>query len=363
MFVLHLALLSCAVTALANPPHLTPITGPFKTGVVNLPLTDYSRKDLFAPNNFRKLMVSIYYPTPEHNNNPTSYITPAVASIYEAQLNLTSGSLTTVVANSKKNALPLLVPNSKRVIFSHGGGTSRLIHTALLEDLASYGYVAISIDHPYDANAVQFPDGSVILRDPSNFTTDLLDRWYRQRLDDIYFVDGLTGDFSIICPTVQARTAALVAGHSFGGAAVAGAMIESHRFIGGFNFDGAFWNNSIAGDAVKPFFIMGGSVRIPAGDTSWDTFRAAQTGWNREAIVSGIQHFGFTDFPSLIQALGVPRTQGILDFIGTIAPDRAIQIQRTYVKDFADWRFGKGPGRIVAGPTPQFPEVSFVPPP
>ena len=346
-------------------PQLPPPTGPHNVGVLNLPVTDHSRKDLFAPADDRKLMISIFYPTNQSASpsDLTPYITPIVASLFEEQHPIPNGTLATVIANAKPNAVPLSVLQPKRLLFSHGGGTSRLIHTTLLEDLASYGYLAISIDHPYDAAAVEFPDGTVIYRDPSNFTATLLNNWYRQRLDDIYFVDNLTSDLSILYPNSQKPCAAAVGGHSFGGAAVAGAMIESHDFVAGFNFDGAFWNNSISGDAENPFFIMGGPVRIPDGDTSWDTFRAAQTGWEREVIVNGTQHFAYTDFLALVNVLDVERTPEIDAFVGTIRTERGLEIQRRYVRDLLDWALGEGDGELVDRPNPEFPEVDFIPSP
>jgi len=361
---LSLVCLSFLGTIYAHP-QLPPPTGPYRVGVRNLQVTDHSRKDLFAPLEDRKLMISIFYPTNESaspSDLPT-YISPIVASIFEEQHPLPNNSLATVIANAKPNAIPIPLNHPKRLLFSHGGGTSRLIHTALLEDLASYGYIAISIDHPYDAAAVEFPDGTVIYRDPSDFSTTLLNNWYRQRLDDIYFIENITNDLELLYFTPQARCAAAVGGHSFGGAAVAGAMIESHKFIAGFNFDGAFWNNSISGDAENPFFIMGGPVRIPDGDTSWDTFRAAQTKWEREVIVNGTQHFAFTDFVVLVEILGLERTSEIEAFVGTIRAGRGLEIQRTYVRDFLDWVFGKGEGELASGPSSEFPEVDFIPPP
>ena len=131
-------------------PQLPPPTGPYRVGVRNLQVTDHSRKDLFAPLEDRKLMISIFYPTNESaspSDLPT-YISPIVASIFEEQHPLPNNSLATVIANAKPNAIPIPLNHPKRLLFSHGGGTSRLIHTALLEDLASYGYIAISIDHP-----------------------------------------------------------------------------------------------------------------------------------------------------------------------------------------------------------------------
>ena len=103
-------------------------------------------------------------------------------------------------------------------------------------------------------------------------------------------------------------------------------------------------------------------MRIPEGDTTWDSFRAAQSAWNREAIVNGTQHFAFTDFAALVEILSLPRTPEIEAFVGTIPGSRAIEIQRVYVRSFLDWVFGRGNGDLVDGPSTAYPEVNFVPP-
>lgn len=365
----NLVRLSFVLTVLGaqppKPPQFPPPTGPFKTGIIHVPLTDYSRHDLFAPNSFRKLMVSIYYPTHQVATHQKPYLPAILSSIFEVQHPFPNGSLHTILANAKVNAAPILHPNPQRFLFSHGGGTSRLIHTVLHEELASHGYIAISIDHPYDAAVVEFPDGTVIYRDSSPFTVDLLDKWYLQRVLDIRFINSRTANLSLLFPNPQPVQKAVLGGHSFGGAAVAGAMIgQKNTYLGGWNFDGAFWNTSISGDVQKPFFIMGGPVRIPEGDTSWDSFRAAQTGWEREVIVNGTQHWAFTDFVAAVEILGVNRSSPEIEaFVGTIEPKRAVEILRSYVRDFLDWLFGRGGGGLVNGPSVNFSEVEFIPPP
>jgi hypothetical protein len=53
-----------------------------------------------------------------------------------------------------KQKFPLLV-------FAHGWGNPTFLYTAELEDIVSDGYIVAAIDHPYDTNFTQFPDGEV----------------------------------------------------------------------------------------------------------------------------------------------------------------------------------------------------------
>src|SRR5439155_7103170 len=53
-----------------------------------------------------------------------------------------------------RSKLPLL-------LFSHGYTGLASAYTALLEDLASHGYVVLSVVHPYESVATTLSDGSI----------------------------------------------------------------------------------------------------------------------------------------------------------------------------------------------------------
>lgn len=347
-----------------SAPQVPPPTGIHRVGRLDLPVTDNSRADRFDPSSRRRVLLSIFYPTTERSQ-PSPYIPAALAQAFETTFNFPP-TLSTVRSHAKRNAHPLPLPthNRKRLIFSHGGGTSRLIHAALHEDLASHGYIVISIDHPYDATAVQFPDGQVIRRFPGGFSEELVTKWYTQRLEDIAFVDDFTADLSVLFKKAGRRTPAAVFGHSFGGAVIAGAMVEGpSRFVGGLNFDGAFWGSSVDGDVQNPFFLVGPPERAPPGDESWVPFKAAQSEWVKEAHINGTGHYAFSDFSVYAEVLGWRETLGdsaTEELVGTIDGFRITDIQRKYTKDFMDWGLRGGIGRLSNGPSLRFPEITFV---
>ena len=53
------------------------------------------------------------------------------------------------------------------LFYSHGYGSFLSQNSALMEDLASHGYVVYSVQHTYDSSATVFPDGSVAFTDPA----------------------------------------------------------------------------------------------------------------------------------------------------------------------------------------------------
>lgn len=47
------------------------------------------------------------------------------------------------------------------VLFSHGLASTRIQNTAMMEDLASHGFICAACDHTWDAAVVRFPDGDI----------------------------------------------------------------------------------------------------------------------------------------------------------------------------------------------------------
>ena len=73
-------------------------------------------------------------------------------------------------------------------LFSPGAGTSRLYYSALAQSLANSGYAVVTIDHPYDADVVEFPGGTLVLS--ANITLDIpsLEKAVSTRVSDASFV-------------------------------------------------------------------------------------------------------------------------------------------------------------------------------
>jgi hypothetical protein len=60
------------------------------------------------------------------------------------------------------------------VVFSPGSGSLATFYTAFTSSLASYGYIVVGVDHPYDSEPLELPDGTLIfdiLTDANNTLT------------------------------------------------------------------------------------------------------------------------------------------------------------------------------------------------
>lgn len=67
---------------------------------------------------------------------------------------------TVVLGYAKPNAFPLLFQKHQfpLILFVPGLGVERQLYTILCEELASNGYVVLSLDQPYVSNFVRFPE-------------------------------------------------------------------------------------------------------------------------------------------------------------------------------------------------------------
>src|SRR5262245_33096744 len=79
------------------------------------------------------------------------------------------------------------------------------------------------------------------------------------------------------------------------------------------------------------------------------------------AQVSGDLHNDFSDSAVRIQALAQldPRVQPAQYQVGTIGPGRILTIESAYLRAFFEAAWSGQVTGLLAGPAPEFPEVSF----
>jgi predicted dienelactone hydrolase len=154
-------------------------TGQYAVGVRTFEIVDTSRKGVFAakPDEPRRLLVRVWYPAGDVAGHAVApYFTKAEAGTTARAIGGLIGfpPLFTYMRHAQTNSYidaPLL-PNASNlptVIFSHGYTSYLNQNTSLMEDLASHGYVAFSIQHTYDSSDTVFPNGDVAPIDPKLF--------------------------------------------------------------------------------------------------------------------------------------------------------------------------------------------------
>lgn len=148
-------------------------TGSFKVGTKTTDLKDENRAEIYgeADQRIRKIKYQIWYPADEvEEGKQTKWLKdgtllgrslvknallPLPTVILDQAAALNSHAYYDAKLSNKKEKYPM-------VILSHGWKSFSELHTDFAEDLASHGYIVVTIDHSYGAQAVRFNDGSVI---------------------------------------------------------------------------------------------------------------------------------------------------------------------------------------------------------
>ena len=346
------ATVTVAAALLAGPTDLQlslpPPTGPHPVGTVSLHLVDRSRADPWVPaERFRELMVQVWYPARTVRGYPRAdWVTPGVA----ARLNPPGSGYVLPVTHGHTGA-PAAPGRRPVVLHSPGFGMERTSSTALVEDLASHGYAVVTIDHPHDAQFVEFPSGRIATQavGPGDLPKAL-----DVRVADIRFVldqlprigRGLHLDLSRVG----------MAGHSLGGAATAETMAVDRRVRAGVNLDGSF---SGPARLDRPFLMLGA---VPAGepDDSWARMWAGLRGPRYWLEIEKAGHLSFTDLQVLLPQAGTPGEVSA-PVISSIDGERSVAVQRAHLRAFFDRHLRHRDGRLLDGPSARYPEIRFRP--
>lgn len=352
-------------------------TGPYKVGTVSLHLKDTSRTDPYVPGHqTRELMVSLWYPTDSTTGHSLAPWMPSLtAAHYLAGLGVRAGSLTLpttaghVLApvDTKAGKLPVL-------LYSTGLHSDRAMGTALVEDLASRGYLVVAVDHTHDANEVEFPGGRLETDTmPSNaHSSDTL----AVRAADVKFVNNELGQIAngknpdvdgAKLPTGLLRDVDMTKigmfGWSLGGAAVATSMQADSRIDAGADLDGTFYGSATSENLSRPFMLFSSATHNRNDDSSWATFWSHLKGVRYDLKMAGSAHLTFSDnevlLPQAANQLGLSQSQ-VQQTLGTIAPDRAIQVERTYLAAYFDQELLKKKSSLLSATSSSYPEISFV---
>jgi dienelactone hydrolase len=337
-------------------------SGKFAVGTREMRLVDSSREDPFLENGTkRELMVRFWYPARlDGNCTQAQYTPPAVWSYFSQLMRLPLPSVTT---NSCLKA-PIEDGLHPVVVFTHGYTGTFTDYTFLFEDLASRGYVVASVDHTYEATAVQFPDGRFM---HSGFGSHLGNKMLEDdaslafalsvRLDDLRFVaadlDRINRSLSSPFRGRLDVNRMAIAGHSMGGLAASLASDREARFKAAIVVDVHDGNipDAVVGTTQTPVFIFAtGRERWTENECKlWDNLRGPRLAVNLE----GSEHLTPTDAVWL--AKGAVKT-------GTMGPEKAIAAVRDYVAAFLDVHLQvKNFDPLLSGPSLQYPDAFVVP--
>lgn len=358
-------------------------------GTVSLHLVDRARPDPWvASAAYRELMVSVWYPAlPSAGRRRAPYMWRGAAARFGAvrapDHGIAPGLVDwAAVRGHAREGAPVDSHGGPRpvVLYSPGSGDPRTWGTALVEDLASRGYVVVTIDHTYESPAVQFPDGAVTGNMPvlaaleqavrDDTVPAWLEKMLRVRVADTRFVldrlATLPGGLSRVVDLSRVG----MFGQSAGGITAAQGMFEDRRITCGIDLDGSLEFNrepngtNLTPVAVhgldRPFLLIGRQGIDHVTEPSWRVFWANGRGWRRDLTVRGSKHQTYTDLVAILPQTGLA-ADAVEREIGTVDPVRAVAAQRAYVASFFDrWLRGHD-DHLLDGPSPCYPEVTFTP--
>lgn len=311
-------------------------------------------------------MVSVFYPAAQVDKYPRAHY---ASTVLIPELEKRFGvALPGLLTNSYSGA-PVLAGSAYPVIlFTPGAGVSRVVSTGLAEDLASRGYVMVTIDHTYEAPVVEFPGGRFAQATPmAAFDKETRHRYADARMLDIQLVlNSLTGLARGENPDAEHRDlpAGLdraldldrigMVGHSLGGFTAVESMHDDRRIDAAVDLDGQIGIDEDFGRAAtegvdRPVLVLVSQQIAEVGDAvpSLDAFWQHGTGWKRQLMLRDSAHYDFTDLPVLVPEPARPLTKR---YIGPIPANRATTLVRTYVAAMFDKFLRNHPDTLLDHP-------------
>lgn len=334
--------------------HLPGPTGPYPVGMVSWRVAGAPRG--------RELMASVWYPAIEAGGHPrAAWMPPAVLRAYLASAGFAPDAAVTPVTAGHLGA-PVRRAGGRLpvVLFSHGAHDHRSDTTIVVQELASHGYLVVTVDHTDDA-FTEFPGGPVLtpVTDPVLLPPDFA-------ADIRYVLDRVADGRSLPAGLRDAPDPGRVGvfGWSKGATAIALAMIGDRRIRAGLSLDGPMQTQPpITAVLERPFMLMTADF-TRAAEPSVADFWAHLHGWRLNIQATGAIHSSYCDlqvlFPQLAAALGLSDEE-LRSWIGTLDPMRALRIQQAYPLAFFDRHLRGRRSRLLDGPSAAFPEVRFLP--
>jgi len=301
----------------------------------------------------RELLVRFWYPASlSQGCQPAEYTSPAVWSYFSQ---LAAVPVPEVKTNSCLDA-PTTEGRHPVVVFTHGFTGTFTDYTFIFEDLASRGYVVASVDHTYEATAVEFPDGRFV---KSVLGSHWDNSWRANEQTLSFAVSVRLGDLRFVVDELERLNAEsggpfagkldtsrlAIAGHSLGGMTALPGVLQDRRFRAGVLIDG--WPDTLTTPTQTPVLILAaGHEQWSEGERGlWNNLRGSRLAVN----LPGAEHVTPSDLVWL--AKGGIKT-------GAMGPEKTIAAVRSYIAAFLDANLrGKPLEPMLSRLSPEYPDA------
>ncbi|MEM9488090.1 MAG: hypothetical protein AAGC55_03040, partial [Myxococcota bacterium] len=272
------------------------------------------------------------------------------------------------------------------ILFNHGYIGHVAQNTIQMEELASHGYIVLSIAHPYESMLVTYPDGREVpfaeLHVDAALTEAPLELWEaysaaegepaRDRAladylaastllnqtvalwtaDNRFVLDQLAAldrDHALLAGRLDLERIAVM-GMSFGGGVAGQVCLQDRRCKAVLNLDGLQNGDLLTGQLDQPYMML---LNEEAGAfvNSFMLRRSRDTVYR--LTVADTTHLDFSDFTTLSSTF---RHIGML---GAISTERVVAITNTYMVGFLDKHLKGREVPLLDGPSSDFTEVRF----
>jgi predicted dienelactone hydrolase len=287
------------------------------------------------------------------------------------------------------------VPVFPIVIYSHGSGAGMDSATVLMEDLASHGYVAVSVGHAYETSYFIRADGTLrvfpldseelrargkervataepqrllnktanpaelrelirAIRDARPKTMESLRIWVEDIGSVIDRLEGMNAAGVFKGRLDLGRIG--VVGHSFGGTAAGQACLDEPRCRAGVNLDGLQLGDMLEQPVIRPFMFVHHDNEGAVNKLLNLPFFLSAKGPCTLVMVRGTRHLNFSDvsLPGFAGAAGLPTGA-----LGPIEELRALTVTNDLVRSFFD-RYLRGlSAPLLDNPGAEYPELEL----
>jgi pimeloyl-ACP methyl ester carboxylesterase len=247
------------------------------------------------------------------------------------------------------------------VIFSPGFGVPGHHSSILAEDLASHGWLVLTMDCTYESIVTEW--STQVIAQNAAYIQEQWAKMLAARVADVrYLLNQLPNLANGIGAQADTNRIAVV-GHSYGSTTgMETAYAEPSRVKAVCVLDGPVGypgtpNLAQNHGITQPVMLLSGPIdpndgyETGAETVGWDTYLATNHGPLRRYQVAGAKHYAFTDIGLL--------TTKTADLNGTIAPARAMALHTRWTRAFLDTYVRNQPDPLLSG-SPDWPEVTAI---
>ncbi len=390
--IIAVLVLIAAIILLAMFPvvDLPKPTGEYNVGTTYMNFKDDSRLEVLTdnPDDYRELEARIWYPIDDVSSNKDvlsyresfenfgsiNYMGSFPSFIFGHYRLAKTNSYLDEPVSSKFDSYPVL-------FFSTGFLSRNDDYQLFMEELASNGYIVISLKQSYESRSVVKPSGEIIpftkehgdgYKRHIDITLPFWKRFWasnnteekiaisKEIIESDTFMDEVldirTSDIQFVVDELEKIESTEILydkldlenlgifGHSMGGAVAGQTCFVDNRFKAGINLDGFQWGDVMSGITTQPFMIVYSEPFAYANDFVLDNYNNTLY----QLAIKGSTHTNFDD-----NMIVMPITKKI-GMVGSIDKNRMQEISNEYIVSFFD-RYLKNEDVSFA----EFDEVEF----